>query len=81
MNDIPLYAIKGVGFYKSKIYHGRYECIAYGRKRIEVLFYIRETFGDEDDLVYAQEYGDEHYTGYDSLLTEEQMMQVILKFA
>lgn len=80
MTNQPIYAIKGIGFYKSKIYRGRYECIAYGSRRDIILSYIRETFGDEDDMVYAQEDSDEHYTGYDALVTEEQMTQIILRW-
>lgn len=69
----------GIEFTKSKYYHSRYEVIVYGRHSIIALQWIRDTFGDEDDMIYASD-TDLNYTGYHSLVTEEQMLLIKLKF-
>jgi hypothetical protein len=69
----------GIEIKKSKIYRSRYEVICYGKHSF-VKTWIRDTFGDADDMVWDSDDGDEHYTGYDALITEEQAMLVKLKF-
>jgi hypothetical protein len=73
--DIP-----GISFYKSKYYRGRFECVLWGRRSKEILEWIKATFGETDDMVYATEEHDA-YNGYDALVTEEQMALTLLRWS
>ena len=69
--------IKGVYYRVSKIYHGRYELRFYGAAGTAHRRWILETFGDDDDMVYAQGHGYENY--YESLVSGVQLSLLALK--
>lgn len=65
---------KGFLVRKSHVYHGRFECVFYGKDGVEIKKWIRERFGD-DDLVYTNSNIDSNVIdGCDALLTDEQLL-------
>lgn len=67
----------------SPVYHGRYECFFYGRKGKSIKNWIRETFGDNDDLVYAN-YGTDGINvmqGCEALITDQQLTLTLLRWS
>lgn len=75
---ISEYKVKNVVIRKSKYYHGRYECAFYGRRGIEMKRWLRDIYGDDDDMIYASD--DDAETGYDAMINDEQLTLMILKW-
>lgn len=74
-------AIAGVKITPSPVFRGRYELLLYGRRGQEILKYIRSEFAD-DDLTYATDELDGYgFRQFDSLVTEEQLMILTLRFS
>ena len=78
---VPEATISGATFYPSKYYRGRYECLFYGRQGPHIKQWIRDHFGSKDDMVYAFQDYDVNYTGYDALITKEQLLMTVLKWS
>lgn len=79
--DCERIAIRNATFYKSIYYRNRYECIFWGRNGPTIKQWIRDTFGENDDLVYeciSDEYGEPSYS---ALITPEQLTLVMLKWS
>lgn len=77
--DCEQIAIRNATFYKSSCYRNRYECVFWGRNGPTIKQWIRDTFGENDDLVYdSDEYGE---TSYSALITPEQLTLLILKWS
>jgi hypothetical protein len=75
----PEYSIPGIDIYPSPTYRGRWECHFRGRKGQHMKQYIRETFGDQDDMVYTT--GDIDSSVHDdcgALITDHQLSWLIL---
>lgn len=66
----------------SKVYHGRNECFFYGRKGVEIKSWIRNTFGDIDDLVYANGDidGSNVHADCGALITDQQLTMTLLRW-
>ena len=81
MSSIYRYAVEGCGIIKSKIYHGRYECYFYGTRGVSIKKWVRETFGENDDLVYTSDDidGSNVGEGCGSLITKEQLTLLLLR--
>ena len=67
----------------SKVYHNRYECYFYGGNGVQIKKWIRDTFGKDDDLVYTNYDidGSSVGEGCESLITEKQLVLLLLKWA
>ena len=68
---------------RSPVYHGRYECFFFGRKGISIKNWVRETFGDNDDLVYAnyETDGINVMQGCEALITDQQLTLILLRWS
>ena len=74
--------ISGLLVFKSRYYRGRYECVFFGRQGPAIKEWIRQQFGDSDDLVYASEEDtDVWHQSYSSLITEAQLNWVLLRWS
>jgi hypothetical protein len=62
----------------SSFYRGRYNCFFFGRDGLNIKNWLRSQFGDEDDLIYA----DETTAGEpcESMITEEHLVIIKLKW-
>lgn len=80
---LPEVNIPGFIAAKSPVYHGRYECFFYGRKGLSMKRWIRETFGDNDDLVYTNcEIDGSNVTqNCGALITDQQLTLTLLKWS
>lgn len=66
---------KGFLVKKSRIYHGRNECYFYGYSGEKIKTWIREKFGDDDDLVYTNSVIDSSVSvECGALITDEQLL-------
>jgi hypothetical protein len=67
----------------SKVYHGRNECFFYGRSGQEIKSWIRNTFGDTDDLVYTTGDIDGSNIREDcgALITDGQLTMTLLRWS
>lgn len=76
------YIVQGMIIEKSRVYHGRYECIFHSRKGQEIKQWIRSTFGDDDDLVYTSSDIDGSSVGENcgALITESQLTLALLRW-
>lgn len=74
--------IPGMKAVKSPIYHGRYECVFYGRKGVLIKDWIRNKFGEKDDMIYANSDIDSSLIeDCGALLTNKQLCFTILRWA
>jgi hypothetical protein len=74
----PSVYIRDADFHPSSYYHGRWECVFYGRRGSEILRWIRNTFGDDDDMVYCiNGVGKEDCR---ALITDEQLTMTLLRW-
>lgn len=64
-------------------FRGRHKVFTYGRHGIRIKQWLRETFGESDDMVYANSSMDgfNNSSNFDSLITDEQLLLLILKWA
>lgn len=73
--------IGGMVYRPNRYYHGRYDCGFYGYRGREIKTWVRENFGPEDDMIYANSDDDEDMENqYDTMLNGEQLTAVLLKF-
>ena len=75
--------IQGMIVIPSKVYHGRNECLFYGRKGVEIQSWIRHTFGDTDDLVYTTGDIDSSNVHRDckALINDQQLTMTLLRWS
>lgn len=64
---------------KSRYYHGRYECVFYGRRGREIKQWLRDTYGEHDDMIYASD--DDLETGFSAMINNEQLTILILRWS
>lgn len=69
----------GARYYKSRIYRNRIECVFWGHRGREIKQWLRDTFGETDDMVYASD--DNEPYGYEALITNEQLTMILLKWS
>jgi hypothetical protein len=74
------FKLNNVVIKKSRYYHGRYECGFYGRRGREMKQWLRDAFGEDDDMIYASvdDIGDG--IGYDAMINDEQLTLMIIKW-
>jgi len=73
--------IKGMIFISSRYYHGRYECMGWGRRGREIIEWIRQNFGEVDDFVYAtEEFTEEGIRGLDALISQDQLALTLIRW-
>jgi hypothetical protein len=77
-----VYTRPGLSIYKSKFYHGRYECVFWGRDGPKIKQWLRDTFGEHDDMIYVSE-DDEFETdgNYGALINDQQLALTILRWS
>jgi hypothetical protein len=81
-NDPVIFQSRGIAVYRARYYHGRYECCFWGRRGAEIKEWLRVSFGNSDDMIYASEYyGDEGRTGYDAMVNEGQLCLLMLRWS
>lgn len=78
--ELEFFTIRNCHFVTSKYHRGRYECYLYGKAGLEITKWIREMFGEDDDLVYSidSSYSEHEYT---SLITREQLNLLSLRWS
>ncbi len=81
----PIYntSLNGLIYWPSRYYHNRYECNFYGRRGIEIRTWIRENWGDTDDMVWAS--GEDWFSQdrnyeYTAMITPQQLTLLLLKW-
>jgi hypothetical protein len=64
-------------------FRGRHTVDTYGRQGVKIKQWLRETFGESDDMVYANSSMDgfNNSSNFDSLITDEQLLLLMLKWA
>jgi hypothetical protein len=72
-------SLKGVQIKKSRYYHGRYECGFWGKHGREMKQWLRDTFGENDDMIYAS--NDDLENSYDAMINKEQLTILLLKWS
>jgi len=72
--------IPGLSIRKSTIYHDRYECYFYGKKGKEIKLWLRNCFGEQDDMIYSYEEPYMNPMCYKSLINDMQLTALLLKF-
>jgi hypothetical protein len=74
--------VSGVYSRPSAHYRNRFELRFYGRAGATVKNWIRETYGAEDDMVYASNlgHGADTMDYYESMVSYEQLVFLVLKF-
>jgi hypothetical protein len=70
---------KGLIIYKSTTYHNRYECCFLGPRGGEIRQWLRDTFGQTDDMMYASGRVDYMYY-YDSVINDHQLVLTLLRW-
>jgi hypothetical protein len=76
--------IQGAIIVKSKTrFVGRYEVYTYGMRGVHIKQWIRDTFGEADDMVYANSSMDgfSNISNFESLITDEQLSLLLLKWS
>jgi hypothetical protein len=75
--------IQGAIIIPSGTFRGRHTVYVYGMRGIKIKNWIRETFGESDDMVYANSSidGFENSSNFDSLITDEQLSILLLKWS
>lgn len=75
--------IPGAIINPAKRFKGRNEVYAYGSRGNEIRSWIRDTFGNHDDMVYANSSMDgfNNSNNFCSLITDEQLSQLLLKWS
>lgn len=75
--------IPGAIIIPSEIFHGRHKVYVYGMRGITIKKWIREIFGESDDMVYANSSidGFKNSSNFDSLITDEQLSILLLKWS
>lgn len=79
MRFLSEFKLNNVVIQKSQYYHGRYECGFYGRRGREMKQWLRDAFGEDDDMIYASD--DDPYHGYDAMVNDEQLTSLILRWS
>jgi len=71
--------IHGFSYWPAQYYHNRYECEFWGRHGLLIRKWIRDNWGDIDDLVWSS---GESFEGweYTAMITPEQLTYVLLRW-
>lgn len=76
--------VAGVIYWPSRYYRNRYECQFYGRRGIDIRNWIRDCWGDIDDMVWST---GENWAGsiqpdytYTAMITPQQLTHLLLKW-
>lgn len=72
------YQLAGLNVYPSRNYHNRWECYFWGSRGKLIKYWIRTSFGETDDLVWAS--NDQIGVAYESLITSEQLTLTLLRW-
>ena len=75
--------IPGAIIIPNDTFRGRHTVYVYGMRGIKIKNWIRETFGESDDMVYANSSidGFNNSSNFDSLVTDEQLSILLLKWS
>jgi len=79
MSSILKHDITYVSIRKSQYYRGRYECRFYGQKGREIKQWLRDTYGEHDDLIYDSD--NDIDNGYNATINEQQLTLLILRWS
>jgi hypothetical protein len=73
--------ILGMIVKESNVYHGRNECIFFGRSGLAIKWWIRDQFGKTDDLVYITgDIDNSVRPDCEALITDQQLTITLLKW-
>lgn len=74
--------IQGANFVKSTQFRGRWMVYTYGLRGHGIKTWIRSTFGEHDDMVYASSSldGFSNHSNFCSLISDEQLSELLLKW-
>jgi hypothetical protein len=73
--------ILGMIVKESNVYHGRNECIFFGRSGSAIKWWIRDQFGKTDDLVYITgDIDNSVRPDCEALITDQQLTITLLKW-
>ncbi len=79
MKPNTVISLKSADIQKSRYYRGRYECRFYGRRGKEMKQWLRDTFGEHDDMIYASDLDIED--GYDAMINDQQLTVLLLRWS
>jgi hypothetical protein len=79
MNTIFKNNLPNVSIRKSQYYRGRYECRFYGQRGSEIKQWLRDTYGEHDDLIYDND--NDIDNGYQATITDQQLTMLMLRWS
>lgn len=68
----------GLIIYKSTTYHNRYECCFFAPRGKEIRQWLRDTFGQTDDMIYASGFVNGYF--YDAVINDRQLVSTLMKW-
>jgi hypothetical protein len=77
----PTHKLIGLIIEKSRYYHGRYECVFYGARGRDIKQWLRDTFGANDDMIYAADDSADGINACSAMINDQQLMLLLLRWS